>query len=105
MNFDDISKALSESAQGPQGTRKPANQPGAEPDLASLLGVLGDGEGDQGGGADLAGLLGGLLGGGAQGQGGGSDLGSLLGALGGGEGQGGADLADLLGGLLGASGQ
>ena len=43
MNFDDISKALSESSQGPQDTRKPAAQPGAEPDLASLLGALGGG--------------------------------------------------------------
>lgn len=35
----------------------------------------------QGGGADLAGLLGGLLNGGAGGGGGGADLGSLLGGL------------------------
>jgi len=87
MNMDDLASALNSSTAKPQSKPQARNsQPaGGQPDLGSLLGMLGGGGQEQGGGQP--------------------DLGSLLGMLGGGGGQGGDPLSGLLGGLLGGGQQ
>ncbi len=108
MNMDDLANALNSSTAKPQSKPQARNsQPaGDQPDLGSLLGMLGGGGQQQGGGQPDLGSLLGMLGGGGQQQGGGQpDLGSLLGMLGGGGGQGGDPLSGLLGGLLGGGQQ
>lgn len=78
------------------------NSAGALGALGPLLGMLMGGQGQQGGGADLGGLIGGLMGGGSGGNAGGG-LGGLLGGLpGGGQAQPQAQQNDPLGGILGS---
>ncbi len=86
MNMDDLADALNQSKPAPKPKTERAT--GGQPDLGSLLGMLGGG-GQQGGGQPDLGSLLGMLGGGGQQGGGQPDLGSLLGMLGGGGQQGG----------------
>jgi hypothetical protein len=86
MNMDDLADALNQSKAAPKP--KAERAAGGQPDLGSLLGMLGGGSQQGGGQPDLGSLLG-MLGGGSQQGGGQPDLGSLLGMLGGGSQQGG----------------